>query len=92
MKNIEFKQNVDIAALDSQLRAALGDLVIGLSSYGADLTVHLADEATKQDEETATEVVTSHVTAEAKIADSRGDELTLESLARRVEALEARFQ
>lgn len=57
---IENVRAANIEALDQSLRAALGNLVFGLSYTSETVTVHLADNATKAQQNQARTLVESH--------------------------------
>jgi hypothetical protein len=61
MKDITIERGVvNIDALDSDLRAALGDSTSGFSVGGGRVIVHLLDSATRQQEDQARQIVLTH--------------------------------
>jgi hypothetical protein len=61
MKDISIERSiVNIDALDSELRAALGELTTGFSTGGGRVIVHLLDAATSQQEGLARQIVLAH--------------------------------
>jgi hypothetical protein len=54
------RRDVNIRALDGELRAALGETVAGISVGRQGVIVHLEDDATAEDVTTATRIVVQH--------------------------------
>ena len=61
MQNITIERwDVNIAALDAELRAALGELVSGISTGPYGVQVHLSDDVTPASIQQARQIITSH--------------------------------
>lgn len=84
MKNIEFKNagRINTAALDAEIRAALGGDVAGISSDGAGtVTVHLLDESLNdQDVASVVSGVLKNHDPEAKTAEQTAAEQSRQKL------------
>jgi hypothetical protein len=77
--------NIEVGALDAEVRAALGEAVTGISAYGDQVIVHLQDEfATPQRIAQAQQIVAAHVPPAPKAPEP--------SLEERLAALEARLK
>lgn len=60
MREITFEKLINVAALNARLREQLADRIYGISFDGKRVTLHLADAASKADEDAARAEVEAH--------------------------------